>query len=78
MCDPKREYHRLFLFLDNPDVEPTNNHAERALRKLVIYCYRLRPDPPTYDLDADEWELSVKLKDYILSVDSQTNMGGTL
>ena len=40
-----REYNRLFVFLDYPDVEPTNNHAERALRKLVIFrkiCFGTR------------------------------------
>ena len=45
LSDPKREYNRLFVFLDYPDVEPTNNHAERALRKLVIFrkvCFGTR------------------------------------
>ena len=46
-----REYHRLFVFLDYPDVEPTNNHAERALRKLVIFrkiCFGTRSGQGSY------------------------------
>jgi hypothetical protein len=45
LSDPKREYNRLFVFLDYPDVEPTNNHVERALRKIVIFrkiCFGTR------------------------------------
>jgi transposase len=51
LIDPKREYHRLFVFLDHPDVEPTNNHAERALRKLVIFrkiCFGTRSAQGSY------------------------------
>ena len=51
LMDPKREYHRLFVFLDYPDIEPTNNHAERALRKLVIFrkiCFGTRSDQGSY------------------------------
>ncbi len=46
-----REYNRLFVFLDYPDVEPTNNHAERALRKLVIFrkiCFGTRSGQGSY------------------------------
>lgn len=51
LLDPKREYDRLFVFLDYPDIEPTNNHAERALRKLVIFrkvCFGTRSDMGSY------------------------------
>ena len=51
LIDPKREYHRLFVFLDHPDVDPTNNHAERALRKLVIFrkiCFGTRSAQGSY------------------------------
>ncbi len=51
LSDPKREYNRLFVFLDYPDVEPTNNHAERALRKLVIFrkvCFGTRSAQGSY------------------------------
>lgn len=51
LLDPKREYHRLFVFLDHPDIEPTNNHAERALRKMVIFrkiCFGTRSDQGSY------------------------------
>ena len=33
----KRKKEWLFQFVINPDVEPTNNRAERALRPSVIY-----------------------------------------
>ena len=33
----KRKKEWLFNFVTNPDVEPTNNRAERALRSSVIY-----------------------------------------
>ncbi|MCL5793894.1 MAG: transposase [Candidatus Thermoplasmatota archaeon] len=33
----KRKREWLFNFVINPDVEPTNNRAERALRPSVIY-----------------------------------------
>ena len=33
----KRKKEWLFNFVMNPDVEPTNNRAERALRSSVIY-----------------------------------------
>jgi transposase len=32
----KRDTENLFLFVTNPDVEPTNNISERELRKIVI------------------------------------------
>ena len=31
-----KDHDKLFTFLRVPDVEPTNNHAERSLRFLVI------------------------------------------
>jgi hypothetical protein len=31
-----RHNQELFIFLDNPSVEPTNNRAERQLRPMVI------------------------------------------
>ncbi len=37
LLNPKKEYNRLFTFLEVPGMEPTNNHAEQALRKLVIF-----------------------------------------
>lgn len=37
LLDPKREWHRLFTFLEVPDMQPTNNHAEQALRLPVIF-----------------------------------------
>ena len=43
--DPAKEYHRLFTFLEHPEIEPTNNHAERSLRPLVIFrklCFGTR------------------------------------
>ena len=46
-----REFDRLFVFLDYPDIEPTNNHAERALRKLVIFrkiCFGTRSEQGSY------------------------------
>ena len=30
----------LWTFVDNPDVEPTNNHAERELRRFVLWRKR--------------------------------------
>jgi transposase len=51
LLDTKREYKRLFVFLDYPDIEPTNNHAERALRKLVIFrkiCFGTRSAQGSY------------------------------
>jgi transposase len=45
LLDPKREYHRLFTFLSVPNLAPTNNHAERALRTPVIFrkiCFGTR------------------------------------
>ena len=45
LLDPDREYNRLFTFMDNPDVEPTNNQAEQSLRQLVIFrkiCFGTR------------------------------------
>ena len=43
--DPTKEYHRLFTFLKCPEIQPTNNHAERSLRPLVIFrkiCFGTR------------------------------------
>jgi len=37
LLDPKKEYHRLFTFLNYPDVQPTNNQAEQSLRNMVIF-----------------------------------------
>lgn len=45
LLDPKREYNRLFTFMDHPEVEPTNNQAEQSLRNLVIFrkiCFGTR------------------------------------
>jgi len=42
---PRKEYNRLFTFLDYPDVQPTNNHAEQSLRNIVIFrksCFGTR------------------------------------
>ncbi len=32
-----RDFHGLFIFVSNPDVDPTNNISERKLRKLVMH-----------------------------------------
>jgi transposase len=37
LLDPKRDYHRLFTFLEINRMAPTNNHAEQALRWPVIF-----------------------------------------
>jgi len=45
LLNPKKEYLRLFTFLEYPDVEPTNNQAEQSLRNLVIFrkiCFQTR------------------------------------
>ena len=45
LLDPRREYKRLFTFLDYPDVQPTNNQAEQSLRNIVIFrkiCFGTR------------------------------------
>ena len=45
LLDPKREYDRLFTFLTVPGLDPTNNHAEQALRSPVIFrkiCFGTR------------------------------------
>jgi hypothetical protein len=45
LLDPEREYDRLFTFLRVPGLEPTNNHAEQALRTPVIFrkiCFGTR------------------------------------
>ena len=45
LMDTRKEYHRLFTFLDYPDVQPTNNHAEQSLRTIVIFrkiCFGTR------------------------------------
>jgi len=49
--DPTKEYHRLFTFLKYPQVQPTNNHAERSLRPLVIFrkiCFGTRSADGSY------------------------------
>ena len=43
--DPTKEYRRLFTFLKYPQIQPTNNQAERSLRPLVIFrkiCFGTR------------------------------------
>ena len=45
LLDPKKEYNRLFTFLDYPHVQPTNNQAEQSLRNMVIFrkiCFGTR------------------------------------
>jgi hypothetical protein len=45
LLDPKKEYNRLFTFLDYPNVQPTNNQAEQSLRNMVIFrkiCFGTR------------------------------------
>lgn len=45
ILNPKKEYNRLFTFLTVPDMAPTNNHAEQALRSPVIFrkiCFGTR------------------------------------
>ena len=37
ISDPKRDGERLFVFLEVNGMEPTNNHAEQALRHPVIF-----------------------------------------
>jgi len=37
LLDPKRDYHRLFTFLQINRMPPTNNHAEQTLRQPVIF-----------------------------------------
>jgi hypothetical protein len=37
LLDPKRDYHRLFTFLDVNHMPPTNNYAEQTLRHPVIF-----------------------------------------
>lgn len=37
LLDPKRDYHRLFVFLEINRMAPTNNHAEQSLRWPVIF-----------------------------------------
>lgn len=47
LLDSKKEYDRLFTFMDYPDVEPTNNQAEQSLRNLVIFrkiCFGTRSE----------------------------------
>jgi hypothetical protein len=47
LLDPKREWHRMFTFLEVPGMHPTNNHAEQALRLPVIFrkiCFGNRSD----------------------------------
>ena len=43
----KREYDRLFTFMDYADIQPTNNQAEQSLRNLVIFrkiCFGTRSE----------------------------------
>lgn len=45
LLNPKKEYDRLFTFLEYPDVQPTNNQAEQSLRSMVIFrkiCFGTR------------------------------------
>ena len=49
--DPTKEYYRLFTFLKYPQVQPTNNQAERSLRYLVIFrkiCFGTRSAQGSY------------------------------
>jgi len=49
--DPTKEYHRLFTFLIYPEIQPTNNQAERSLRYLVIFrkiCFGTRSAQGSY------------------------------
>lgn len=36
LLDTKREYNRLFTFMDHPGVESSNNQAEQSLKNFVI------------------------------------------
>lgn len=45
LIEKDREYRRLFTFLDFPQANPTNNHAEQSLRTMVIFrkvCFGTR------------------------------------
>ncbi|MBD3304792.1 transposase [candidate division KSB3 bacterium] len=45
IIEQDREYHQIFAFLDFPDAQPTNNHAEQSLRPMVIFrkiCFGTR------------------------------------
>jgi len=45
LIEKDKEYHRLFTFLDFPEAQPTNNHAEQSLRTMVIFrkiCFGTR------------------------------------
>lgn len=47
LLDPEREGRRMFTFLRIPGMDPTNNHAEQALRLPVIFrkiCFGNRSD----------------------------------
>lgn len=51
LLDPKREYNRLFTFIDYPNVQPTNNQAEQSLRNMVIFrkiCFGTRSAEGSY------------------------------
>jgi len=51
LLDPKKEFHRLFVFLDYPGVPPTNNQAEQSVRHLVIFrkiCFGTRTDAGSF------------------------------
>lgn len=51
LIDPNKEYNRLFTFLKYPEVQPTNNQAERSLRDIVIFrkiCFGTRSPEGSY------------------------------
>jgi transposase len=51
LLDPKKEYNRLFTFIDYPNVQPTNNQAEQSLRNMVIFrkiCFGTRSAEGSY------------------------------
>jgi hypothetical protein len=51
LFDPQKEYQCLFTFLEYPEVQPTNNHAEQSLRNMVIFrkiCFGTRSTGGSY------------------------------
>ena len=47
----KKEYQRLFTFLNYPEVQPTNIQAEQSLRNMVIFrkiCFGTRSTDGSY------------------------------
>ena len=51
LLDSNKEYNRLFTYLDYPNVQPTNNHAEQSLRNMVIFrkiCFGTRSAEGSY------------------------------